>query len=41
MEMVESATKLTEKEFNEFRNAVLTQYSEKDQNPKEEFDRYW
>jgi secreted Zn-dependent insulinase-like peptidase len=39
--MLEAVSKLSDKEFDEQRNSVLTQYSEKDLNLNMEFTRHW
>lgn len=39
--MLDTVAKMSEKAFDEQRNAVLTQYSEKDINLAQEFNRHW
>lgn len=39
--MLDTVAKMTDAEFDEQRNAVLTRYSEKDLNLDEEFNRHW
>lgn len=39
--MLKKVEKMTEAQFDEQRNSVLTQYSEKDLNLNQEFNRHW
>lgn len=39
--MLDTVAKMTDAEFDEQRNAVLTHYSEKDLNLDQEFNRHW
>ena len=39
--MLKKVDELSEDDFEELRDSVLTIFEEKDKNLKEEFDRYW
>ena len=41
LKILEKVRKMSEKEFNEHRNSVVTHYSEKNKNLQDEFNRFW